>query len=88
MTVSRIPLLALLLIAAPAAAQLQVDINRPRSPFECDLENARRWYGSEARCLQELCASDNTTNEWVFDDSGKRRRRNPCYRVDPFNFDD
>jgi len=72
----------------PAVGQLQVDINRPRTPFDCSLENGIRWYGSKERCLQELCAGGNTTNEWIFDSNGKRRRRNPCYRVDPFNFDE
>ncbi len=74
--------------AAPAAAQLQVDINRPRTPFDCDLENGLRWYGTEKRCLQELCTHENTINEWIFDDGGKRRRRNPCYRIDPFTCED
>jgi len=75
-------------LAAPAAAQVQIDINRPRTPFDCSLQLGQSWYGTKERCLQELCAGQNTTNEWIFDNDGRRRRRNPCYRVDPFNFDE
>jgi hypothetical protein len=78
--------LAFCSITTPVAAQLEIDVNRPRSEFECDLPNGIRWYGSKQRCLQELCADKNVTNEWTFDSNGKRRRRNPCYRIDPFNF--
>lgn len=78
---------ATVLIAAayPASGQLQLDINRPRTPFECDTPIGERWYGSTRRCLEELCGGRNVTNEWLFDEH-KRRRRNPCYGRDPTSF--
>ncbi len=80
-------LLAGMLLGAPAApAQLQVDVNRPRSPFECDTPVGERWYGSTERCLNELCGGHNVINEWLFDEH-KRRRRNPCYGRNPTSFD-
>ncbi len=80
-------LLAALAIAAaaPSRGQLQIDINRPRSPFECDTPVGESWYGSTQRCLDELCGGRNVTNEWLFDEH-KRRRRNPCYGRDPTSF--
>jgi hypothetical protein len=82
--------LAILLssLLPPAAAQQQIDINRPRSPYECDLPHAIRWYGSQDRCLQELCIGWNITNQWSFEAGGRRRRRNPCYGVNPRSFED
>jgi hypothetical protein len=69
----------------PVSAQLEVDVNRPRSEFECDTPIGEKWYGSTARCLAELCAGKNVTNEWVFD-AQNRRRRNPCYGQSPTEF--
>lgn len=69
----------------PAAAQLQVDVNRPRSEFECDTPVGEKWYGSTERCLAELCGGKNVTNEWIFDRQN-RRRRNPCYGQSPTEF--
>jgi hypothetical protein len=71
--------------SAPAEAQLQVDVNRPRSQFECDTPVGEQWYGSTERCLEELCGGQNVYNEWLFDDH-KRRRRNPCYGRNPTSF--
>jgi len=91
---SRAPLIVVALAVflssfSPAAmAQLQIDLNRPRSPYECDLPHAIRWYGSQQRCLQEMCIGRNTTNQWSFEGGGRRRRRNPCYGVDPRSFGD
>jgi hypothetical protein len=76
---------ALLVMCELAQAQLQVDINRPRSKFECDTPVGEKWYGSTERCLEELCGGQNVTNEWLFDDN-KRRRRNPCYGCNPTSF--
>jgi hypothetical protein len=69
----------------PAAAQLQVDVNRPRSQFECDTPVGEKWYGSTERCLEELCGGQNVYNEWIFD-ANKRRRHNPCYGRNPTDF--
>jgi len=80
--------LFLLLSSASVAAQVQVDVNRPRNAYECDLPHAIRWYGSEHRCLQELCTGRNVTNQWTFDRGGSRRRKNPCYGVSPQTFED
>ena len=63
----------------------QVDVNRPRSPFDCELPIGEQWYGSRARCLAYLCAGQNVYNEYVFD-SQNRRRRNPCYGQNPTEF--
>lgn len=68
-----------------ALGQLQVDVNRPRSQFECDTPVGEKWYGSTERCLDELCGGKNVYNEWIFD-SDKRRRRNPCYGRNPTSF--
>ena len=87
----RVPLTAALLaltLAAPAVAgEHQVDVNRPRSPFDCDTPIGVGWYGSTDRCLDELCGNFNTINEWLFVDDHKRRRRNPCYGRNPTSFD-
>jgi len=82
--------LSLFVLAGTAAAQVQIDINRPRNEFDCAYPNGIAWYGSQERCLQELCLGKNVTNQWLFDGDGnsKRRRRNPCYRVDPRSFND
>jgi hypothetical protein len=72
-------------VSLPAAAQLQVDVNRPRSEFECDTPVGEKWYGSTERCLAELCGGKNVTNEWIFD-AQNRRRRNPCYGQSPTEF--
>ena len=66
-----------------APAQVQIEVNRPRSIFECDTPIGEQWYGSADRCLQELCAGRNVTNAQLVDESG-RLRRNPCYGRDPF----
>ncbi len=80
-----VPAGLLLLLAATVQAQMAVEVNRPRSPFECSLPNAMRWYGSEDRCLEFLCAGQNVYNEYVFDQDN-RRRRNPCYGRSPTEF--
>jgi len=82
-------LLAALLLAglAPAArAQVQIEVNRPRSAFECDLPKAQEWYGSTERCLTELCAGENVTNRYVIDRRGDLRK-NPCYGRTPSELD-
>jgi hypothetical protein len=70
---------------AASQAQVQIDINRPHSPFQCDTPIGEKWYGSTERCLDELCGGKNVYNEWIFDDD-KRRRRNPCYGRNPTDF--
>ncbi len=62
-----------------------IDVNRPLSPFDCELPNGIDWYGSEARCLAYLCAGHNVYNEYIFD-RDNRRRRNPCYGQSPTDF--
>ena len=81
-------LLALVLTAAPAAvalAQLQIDVNRPRTAFDCNTPPGENFYGSSERCLQELCAGQNVYNEYIFD-KNSRRRSNPCYGISPTRF--
>lgn len=75
--------LAGVLIPCASSAQVQIEINRPRSIFECDTPIGVQWYGSADRCLQELCVGRNVTNAQLVDESG-RLRRNPCYGRDPF----
>ncbi len=62
-----------------------VDVNRPQTPFDCELPIGENWYGSRARCLAYLCAGENVYNEYVFDADG-RRRKNPCYGQSPTEF--
>ncbi len=71
--------------ADEAAAQpgVRVEVNRPRSIFECDTPIGVDWYGSTDRCLMELCAGQNVTNAHIIDERG-RLRRNPCHGRDPF----
>ena len=66
-----------------AAQPLPIEVNRPRSIFECDTPIGEQWYGSADRCLRELCAGRNVTNAQIVDEGG-RLRRNPCYGRDPF----
>jgi hypothetical protein len=80
-------LLATSIFAARLEAQVQIDVNRPRSPFECDTPIGEQWYGSEERCLQELCAGRNVFNEYIFD-ANNRRRVNPCYGQSPTEVDE
>lgn len=72
-------------MATDQRSSLQIDINRPQSPFECDLPIGTAWYGSSDRCLEELCAGQNVFNEYIFDNHN-RRRRNPCYGQSPTEF--
>ena len=74
-------LAALLLLAQRGPAQ--IDVNRPRSLFECDTPVAVGWYGSTDRCLRELCAGENVIGTHVIDPVG-RLRRNPSYGRSPF----
>jgi hypothetical protein len=84
---SAIVLVAFGIFAAPLSAQVQIDVNRPRSPFDCDTPRGEQWYGSEERCLEELCAGGNVFNEYIFDASN-RRRLNPCYGQSPTEVDE
>ena len=59
-----------------------IDVNRPRTPFDCELPIGEDWYGSRTRCLAYLCGGRNVYNEFVFD-ADNRRRRNPCYGQNP-----
>ena len=86
------PLAALVVVALSAFgtdvwSQVQIEVNRPRSIFECDTPIGERWYGSTDRCLRELCAGRNVTNAQLVDDDG-HLRRNPCYGRDPFERSD
>jgi hypothetical protein len=65
--------------------QTVIDVNRPRSPFDCELPIGESWYGSRERCLAYLCAGDNVYNEYIFD-AANRRRKNPCYGQSPTEF--
>lgn len=62
-----------------------IDVNRPRSPFDCELPIGEQWYGSRERCLGYLCAGQNVYNEYIFD-AVNRRRKNPCYGQNPTEF--
>jgi hypothetical protein len=82
----------LLLLSAPAdakktqprrASRLAADTLKPASPFDCDTARAGEWFGSTARCLEELCRGGNVTNASVIGGDG-RLRSNPCAR----GFDD
>jgi len=64
-----------------------IDVNKPRSPFDCELPIGVNWYGSRERCLAYLCGDKNVYNEFIFDQD-HRRRRNPCYGQSPTNFPD
>jgi hypothetical protein len=84
---------ALLAIASVSAASAEertgppvvVDVNRPRSPFDCSLPIGIQWYGSRQVCLQYLCGGRNVYNEYLFD-ADNRRRKNPCYGQSPTDF--
>jgi hypothetical protein len=78
-------LAAVAVIAATrdAASQVQIEVNRPRTIFDCDTPRGEQWYGSTDRCLRELCVGQNVTNAQLVDESG-HLRRNPCYGRDPF----
>jgi hypothetical protein len=65
-------------------APVQVEINRPKTAFDCDTPRGESWYGSTERCLDELCAGQNVYNEYIFE--GPRRRKNPCYGRSPTEF--
>lgn len=82
-----IPLVLLAAAAFEAPLWAQIDVNRPRSPFDCDTPRGEQWYGSEERCLEELCAGRNVFNEYIFD-AHNRRRLNPCYGQSPTEVDD
>jgi hypothetical protein len=82
----------LLLISVPADAtkthprrpsRITAETLQPASPFDCDTARASRWFGSTARCLDELCRGQNVTNASVIGGDG-RLRTNPCAR----GFDD
>jgi hypothetical protein len=75
------------LTAAQDQPPVEVDVNRPRTPFDCELPIGKKWYGSGERCLAELCGGGNVYNEYVFDGEG-RRRKNPCYGQSPTDFPD
>jgi len=62
-----------------------IDVNRPRTPFDCELPIGQQWYGSRAGCLAYLCGGQNVYNEYFFD-ADNRRRRNPCYGQNPTEF--
>jgi hypothetical protein len=74
-------------LASPALGQVEININRPRSAFDCTLPNGKEWYGSEERCLAYLCAGQNVYNEYIFDHDN-RRRKNPCYGQSATDFPD
>lgn len=72
---------------ARSTAQVEIEVNRPRTPFDCDTPLGEKWYGSEERCLEELCGGKNVTNEYIFEANG-RSRRNPCYGRNPTQFEE
>jgi len=81
-----------LLLSAPSHAakthprrptRIAADTIGPGSPFDCDTARGSSWFGSTARCLEELCRGRNVTNASVVGDDG-RLRSNPCAR----GFDD
>ncbi len=62
-----------------------IDVNRPRSVFDCELPIGESWYGSRERCLAYMCGGQNVYNEYIFD-ADNRRRKNPCYGQNPLEF--
>lgn len=62
-----------------------IDVNRPRSVFDCEIPIGEQWYGSRERCLAYMCGGENVYNEYIFDADG-RRRKNPCYGQNPTEF--
>ncbi len=62
-----------------------IDVNRPRSVFDCEIPIGQQWYGSRERCLAYMCGGENVYNEYIFDADG-RRRKNPCYGQNPTEF--
>ena len=81
-----------LLVSAPSQAakthprrqtRIAADAIQPGSPFDCDTAHGASWFGSTARCLEELCRGRNVTNASVVGGDG-RMRANPCAR----GFDD
>jgi hypothetical protein len=76
------PSLVVWLFSCSVQAQVQVDVNRPRSAFDCLLPMGAQWYGSQERCLAYMCAGQNVYNEYVFD-AHNRRRKNPCFGQSP-----
>jgi len=70
---------------APSGPSVQIDVNRPRTPFDCHLPIGTQWYGSREVCLQYLCGGRNVYNEYIFDQDN-RRRKNPCYGQSPTDF--
>lgn len=77
-TVSALGVLAF--VTSAAAGDVQV--NRPRSIFQCDQPVGRSWYGSTERCLDELCRGADVISVSVLDDDN-HLRRNPCYGQPP-----
>jgi hypothetical protein len=71
-------------VVVPGAPQT-IYVDRPRSPFDCELPIGQQWYGSRERCLAYLCGGENVYNEYIFDADG-RRRKNPCYGQSPTEF--
>jgi hypothetical protein len=67
------------------APGVQVDVNRPHTPFDCELPIGKQWYGSREVCLEYLCGGRNVYNEYIFDQDN-RRRKNPCYGQSPTDF--
>lgn len=72
------------LVESRSGPPAQIDVNRPRTPFDCELPIGENWYGSRAKCLAYLCAGRNVYNEYVFEEN--RRRKNPCYGQNPTEF--
>ena len=81
----RVVLLVLAGLSAAARAaetpSVNVDVNRPKTAFDCDLSIAERWYGSKERCLKDLCVGRDVISINVLDDG--RLRKNPCYGRTP-----
>jgi hypothetical protein len=67
---------------APAPAR-NAAVRPPRTIFDCDTPRGEDWYGSADRCLAEMCAGGNFTNQYV-DGPGNKPRKNPCYGRDPY----
>jgi hypothetical protein len=78
----------LLLVSAPVdakrtqprrASRAAAETLQPSTPFDCETPRASAWFGSTARCLDELCRGGNVTNAAVIGGDG-RMRANPCAR--------
>lgn len=69
-------------LAVTCSWAADVQVNRPRSIFECDQPVGQNWFGSTERCLKELCRGADVISINILDDQN-HLRRNPCHGRQP-----